>query len=283
MLKSLLREPLFHFLAFALAIFAVYGIAAGGEAKLDSIVVTAPKIEQMATLFAKSWRRPPTLEELKGLVDDHVKEEILVREALKLGLDKDDTIVRRRLRQKMEFMNAPNVDELTPTAAELEAYLKANPATFEIEPLLAFQQIFLNPQQHGDAIEQNASGIIQVLMSQPAADYASFGDPSLLPSELPLAGKTRIGEIFGADFAELLDKATPGQWTGPVTSGFGLHLIRVSERVPGRAPALDEVRDAVTGEWTTAKRKDIEDRQFGELMKRYTVSFESATVTEASP
>lgn len=276
MLKRLLNEPLVHFSALALLIFAAHGLL--GDARMqapDSIVVTAPKIEQMAALFTRTWQRPPTPEEFKGLIDDYVKEEILVRQALELGLDRDDTVVRRRLRQKMEFLNAAEAEALTATDAELDAFLKANPAVFEIDPMLAFQQIVLNPQRHGEAIEQNAAAILEVLLSQPAADPASLGDASQLPPELPLTSKTSIGQTFGDDFAEELDKAPVGQWTGPVDSGFGLHLIRVTERVPGRVPALDEVRDAVAREWTNARRSQLEDQRFAELLKRYVVSIES--------
>ncbi|WP_315856273.1 peptidylprolyl isomerase [Rhizobium leguminosarum] len=284
LLKRVLREPLVHFLALALLIFAGYGLlGADTDDKPDSIVVTASKIEQMATVFTKTWQRPPTAEELKGLIDDHVKEEILVRQALEIGLDRDDTVVRRRLRQKMEFLNAADAETLTATEAELDAYLKANAATFEIDPMLAFQQIVLNPQRPGEAIEQKAAAILEVLLSQPAADPASLGDASLLPPELPLTSKTSIGQTFGADFAEELDKIPAGQWTGPVNSGFGLHLIRVTERVPGRVPTLDEVRDAVAREWTNAKRKELENQRFAELLKRYVVTIESPVGAGTDP
>jgi hypothetical protein len=283
-LKRVLREPLVHFLLLALLIFAGYGLfGADTDDKPGRIVVTSPKIEQMAALFTKTWQRPPTAEELKGLIDDHVKEEILVRQALELGLDRDDAVVRRRLRQKIEFLNTTDAEGLRATDVELDAFLKANPAIFEIDPMLAFQQIVLNPQQHGGAIKQNAAALLEVLRSQPAADPASLGDASLLPPELPLTSKTSIGQTFGTDFAQQLEKAPPGQWTGPVVSSFGLHLIRVSERVPGRVPALNEVRAAVAREWTNAKRAELEHQRFAELLKRYTVSIESPAGGESGP
>jgi hypothetical protein len=283
-LKRVLREPLVHFLLLALLIFAGYGLlGADTDDKPDSIVVTAPKIEQMATVFTKTWQRPPTAEELKGLIDDHVKEEILVRQALELGLDRDDTVVRRRLRQKMEFLNATDAESLTATDAELAAYLKANAATFEIDPMLAFQQVFLNLQRRGDTIAQEAASVLEVLLTNPATDRALLGDPTLLPPDLPLSGKTSIVQTFGAEFVEELDKAPLGQWTGPVNSGFGLHLVRVTERVPGRVPTLDEVRDAVAREWTNAKRRDLEDQRVAELLKRYVVRIESPAGAETGP
>ena len=276
LLKRLLKEPLFHFLLLALVIFAAYSVLGPTSAvRPDGIVVTAPKIEQMAAVFAKTWQRPPTAEELKGLIDDYVKEEIYVREATALGLDKDDTVIRRRLRQKMEFMNDAGVDALAPTDAELGAYLKAHAAVFAVAPMTAFQQVFLNPQQHGDKIEKDAASILAALKATPPADATTLGDATLLPYELPLTGKPAISQTFGQEFADALDKATPDQWTGPIMSGYGLHLVHVSKREAGRTPALSEVRNAVAREWTNAKRKELDDTRFNDLLKRYQVTIES--------
>jgi len=283
MLKSLIREPLLHFLLLALAIFAIYDQLGDGKTQApDSIVVTAPKIEQMAGLFTKTWQRAPTSDELKGLIDDYVKEEVLVRQALSLGLDRDDTVVRRRLRQKMEFLNAVEAEELQATDAELEAYLAANPDAFAFDGMLAFQQVFLNAQQRGGTIEQDAAAILELLQTNPEADRSLLGDTTLLPPDLPLAPEASIREIFGAEFTDALGKAIVGQWTGPIVSTFGYHLLRVVERKPGRVPALGEVRDAVQREWTNARRKSLDDQRFAELLKGYVVSIESATGEGAS-
>jgi hypothetical protein len=180
----------------------------------------------------------------------------------------------------MEFLSAADLEALAPTDAELQAYLTANPAAFEIDPMLSFGQIFLNPERHGKGVEQDAAGILEVLLSQPAADPALFGDTSLLPPELPLTSKRIVGQIFGADFSEAIDKATQGEWTGPVDSTFGVHLVRVTERLPGRVPALEEVREAVAREWTNARRKELEDQRFAEFLKRYVVTIESPAGAE---
>ena len=137
-------------------------------------------------MFAKTWQRPPSAPELKALIDDSVKEEIYVREALALGLDKDDTVIRRRLRQKMEFMGDMGAEALTPTEADLQAYLQANPAKFALEPEIAFQQVLLNPDQHRDRIAQDAEVVLASLRSASAPDPRRLGDASLLPPELPL-------------------------------------------------------------------------------------------------
>jgi len=274
-LKRLLAEPLFHFLALALLIFSAYSVlGATGAGKPDSIVVTAPKIEQLASVFARTWQRPPNAEELKGLIDDYVKEEIYVREALALGLDSDDTVIRRRLRLKMEFMNDTAVDALTPTDADLETYLKAHAAEFEVDPTIAFQQVFLSPERHGSKIDQDAASILESLRVGASVDPATLGDATLLPYELPLTSKSAISQTFGSEFAEAICNLDPGHWTGPVKSDYGLHVVHVSERKAGRLPQLDEARAAVVREWTNAKRQELEDNRFNDLLKRYRVTIE---------
>lgn len=284
MVKRLLKEPLVHFFLIALAIFAMHGVVGDKSVPApDVIVVTASKIEQMGSVFTKTWQRPPTGSELKGLIDDHVREEILVREALALGLDKDDTVIRRRLRQKMEFLVIDEADAPVPTDEELNVYLKAHPGAFETDPVLAFQQVFLNPERQGDAIARNAASTLEALATVPSTDPASLGDVTQLPPVVELTGKTAIAQMFGGEFAEALDKAPVGQWIGPVASGFGLHLVRVTERKPGRLPALGDVRAAVMREWANDRRVALEDRRFAELLKRYDVTIENLAVARTVP
>jgi hypothetical protein len=238
MLRRLLKEPLVHFLALALVIFAVYGVINTSEAeKPDRIVITGPKIEQIAGLFAKAWQRPPTVAELKDLIDDYVKEEILVREALALRLDKDDTVIRRRLRLKMEFLSDAESEALSPTEAELGAYLRANPGKFEIDPMIAFRQIYLNPERRGGRLDQDAASILEVLRSGARPDPSALGDSTLLPSELPTTSKSSIGEIFGREFAEALRNTTPGQWSGRSS----LLSVSTSSAYPTTRPAASRI------------------------------------------
>ncbi|MBY5333734.1 peptidyl-prolyl cis-trans isomerase [Rhizobium leguminosarum] len=283
MFGRIAREPLLHFLLISLAIFGISALIGGGGAEApERIIVTASRIEQLATIYAKTGQRPPTEDELKGLIDDYVKEEIFSREAKKLGLDQDDTVIRRRLRQKMEFLNDAEVEQTAPTDAEIEAYLEAHQKEFEVDPMLAFEQVYLSPQRRGSAAEQDAASFLKILLTNPGIDVSSLGDPSLLPVELPLTTKTSIAQAFGSEFADSLDNAAPNQWTGPVRSGFGLHLVRVSEHIFGHVPALQEIRDPVVLEWKNAKREEIENSRLKELLKHYDVIVEPA-VRETKP
>ena len=281
----LLREPLVHFAGLALIIFAIYYALTPHAARSGDnvIVVTAPKIEQMVAIFAKTWQRPPSAEELKGLIDDYVKEEIYVREALALGLDRDDTVIRRRLQQKMEFLTDLGVDQLSPTDADLEAYLKAHPDTFEIDPLIGFEQTFFNPEKHGDRIEADAAAALKSLVANPGTDPGTLGDATLLPADLPPTSVSSIGETFGSDFADAVSRIEPGSWSGPIASSYGLHLVRVSERKPGRLPPLSEVRSAVLREWSNERRHEIADAEIDALLKRYKVRIESGQPGGSAP
>jgi hypothetical protein len=276
MLKRILREPLLHFVVVALAIFLAHGLLSRElPEKPDLIIVSSAKIEQMGSLFAATWQRPPTAEEFKGLIDDFVKEEIYYREAKKIGLDTDDTVIRRRLRLKMEFLNEAVANALAPTDAELEDYLRSRPEVFAVDPAFAFQQVFLNPLMHEGKIDQDAAAILSTLNADPKADSASFGDPTMLPTDMQLTPKHGIVQTFGSEFVEVLDKTPVDQWTGPIASGFGYHIVRISERQTGRVPSLAEARDIVLREWTEHKRKEIADQSFKTLLERYQIEIDA--------
>jgi len=282
MLSRVLREPLIHFLGLALAIFLLYGFVGRSPApEAGEIVVTTGKIEQLSGLFAKTWHRLPTPQELKGLIDEYVKEEIYSREAIALGLDTDDTVIRRRLRQKMEFVTDAEVGALTPTDAELDAHLKAHADRFRIEPVMAFQQIYLNPASRGDGLASDAQAMLAQLRASPETDPTTLGDQTLLPLALPATGQASIEQTFGGGFADELSKVPVKEWTGPVTSSFGIHLVRVSDRTDARNPVLAEVCEAVARDWTTTKRKAFEQDRLDSLLKRYRVKIES--VADAEP
>jgi hypothetical protein len=276
MLKRVLHEPLLHFALAAVVIFIAYGmLAPSPERRADDIVVSAPKIEQLAAVFTKTWQRPPSPEELKGLIDAYVKEEIDVREALALGLDQDDTVIRRRLQQKIQFIADAGADAAPPTEADLQAYLDAHPEKFEIAAEAGFEQIFLNPARRGEAIDADAATILAKLEADPALDPATLGDASLLPADMPPSDIASIGSTFGPEFAAAVIAAPAGRWIGPVTSPFGVHLVRVTEQRPARLPALGEVREVVLREFSNERREAFEEERLEALLKRYRVVIET--------
>jgi hypothetical protein len=266
----LLREPLVHFLVLGAALFALYAWRGGSEPSAR-IVIGAGQLEHLAAGFARTWLRAPTPEELQGLLRDHVREELATREALALGLDRDDTIVRRRLRQKLEFLTEDLVGLAEPSEAELAEYLRAHLEAYELEPRFTFEQVFLSPERRGEALDADAQRLLAELRATPELED---GDPTLLPAGLELAGTSEIDRIFGGDFARALGALAPGDWDGPLRSAFGLHLVRIAAREAGRLPELDEVREAVSRDWFAERKRAALDAFYADLLGRYEVVIE---------
>jgi hypothetical protein len=272
-LRSLLREPLVQFLLIGAALFLFFSWTGGsGGPDSNRIVIGPGQVEHLTIGFARTWRRPPTPQELKGLIDDYVREEMAAREARSMGLDREDTVIRRRLRQKLEFLVEDAAEAVPPTEAELQAWLDGHPESYRREPQVAFRQVFLSPDRRGEAVETDAERLLRRLESLgPGADIERLGDSIMLPAEFELAPLTVASRMFGNDFAGRLDEIEPGRWTGPVPSGYGLHLVLVRERIEGRAPGLDDVRDAVARDFLTSRRKEQLESMYERLLEQYDV------------
>ncbi len=273
LLLRLLRQPLLHFLAIGGLIFLVFAaIDDKGEAPANVIVVTPERINQLAAGFRSVWKRMPTDDELDALIDENIREEVYYREALALGLDRNDAVVRRRLRQKMEFLADTGADLLKPAAGELEAYYAANEQTFRRGPRLAFEQLYLGETPDRDSIIRSLSA----LRSNRAADPAALGQRTLLPARLGLSPPNAIDGVFGQGFFERLAELPPGEWAGPVESAYGVHLVRIPDSLPARTPPLEDVRDAVLRDWKAAKAEEIRELQYARLRERFVVEIRDA-------
>jgi len=271
-----LREPLLHFLLIGAALFILFRILNGGDTGAPrDIVIPEARVEALAESFARTWLRPPTAEELRGLVDDYIAEEVYYREAIAMGLDRDDTVIRRRLRQKMEFISEDVAAAVEPTDAELQAYLGQHAEKFVEPPRLTFEQVFLSSERRGDAVRRDAERLLDQLAAERApANPQELGDPTLLPPGMEAVGLHEIANTFGTEFATQLEEAPVDQWSGPVQSGFGLHLVRVGERQAGTMPALADVRPIVTREWQAERRQQTGMALLSELRSKYDVRVE---------
>jgi hypothetical protein len=276
-MKRILKEPLLHFLLLGAAIFVVYSLVskgAGGEP--GKIVVTQGHLASMREVYIRTWQRPPTREEWEGLIRDRVREEVYYREALALGLDKDDIIIRRRLRQKIEFIANDIAAQTQPTDDELNAYLQAHPDKFRVEQQFTFRQLYLNPEKHGENLARDTARLLAKL-NHAGGDtgFAAMGDPFMLDNNFTAVPAGEVTKQFGEKFAAKLGEISPGQWQGPVESGFGVHVVSLAERTQGRLPALADVREAVSREWDNARRLAANEKFYQELLKRYTVTIEN--------
>lgn len=276
-MKSILREPLFHFLLIGAALFIAFAFVGNPvEQEADRIVVTQGQIDFLAANFKRTWQRQPTEGELEGLTNGYARDEILYREALALGLDRDDPYIRMRLKQKLEFMSDDLAGIVTASDEQLKQYMTHHLEDFRQEFQVAFRHIYLNADKQESMAIDRATRLIQQLSDdKDTTDPDKLGDSLMLPKVFDLSSESEISRLFGRPFSRELLNVTPGRWVGPIRSGYGLHLVMVSEKVGGRMPELDEVRKTVEREWLAARKKEQRERFYNSLREKYTVVLEA--------
>jgi len=273
-LLNFLRDPLFHFLVLGAGLFMVYSVVNGPvSVPVNRIIIDESQALRLSGQFQRTWMRPPTRVELQGLAEDFVKEEILYREAKALGLDQDDLVIRRRLRQKMEFLNEDLTEPKAPTNSELQAFLDANEDRFRPLDRFSFQQVYLNPRKTTGDMKRTADELITRLNGNPALsdDPRLIGDVTLLPTRLDAVTEPEVANTFGKRFAKQIKNAPSGRWSGPYESGYGFHLVRITERETGGPPTMAEIRPVLEREWYSERRKEAKDRLYQALRAHYDV------------
>jgi len=274
-MQKIVREPLLHFLVAGAALFLLYHFVSDSEPAGDEqIVVTAGHIEHLTTLFLKTRQRLPTESEMTGLIDDFVVEEILYREAKNIGLDQDDTIIRRRLRQKMEFL-FEDFSRAEPSREDLQEFLAENPERFRTQARITFEHVYLP-----EASRAEAELLLTEIESTDSVTADDLFLSGLLPPRFELARQAEITAHLGGEFTEQLFDLDRGRWVGPVDSPFGVHLVYVEEVVPGRLPELDELKDVVTRDWQVVRRAEAEREILEKLRAKYTVTIETLSPEE---
>lgn len=282
-MKKILTEPLVHFLVIGALLFIGFSLAQDGDQTMaNKIVVTENDITVLKADFERTWQRPPQEKELKGLLEEKIREEIAYREGLELGLDRDDPYIRRRLRMKLELMLEDISAQSTPTDEELATFLAENREMFRRQPRIGFSQVYLNPASHGDQLEREAENLRERLSREEGPlNLELFGDAIMLPRKFPLSPTTVISRQFGKMFVDQLDKVEVGEWQGPIRSGYGYHLVFVEERIEGRDPELAEIRPAVEREYDLKLRKELKEKIYSGLREKYTIVIEDESAPDA--
>ncbi len=275
-MMKLLREPLVHFLVLGAGLFLLFSMVGDSDnPPAGRIVVSTGQVAQLTEAFTRTWQRPPTEAELDGLIEDHIREEVYYREALAMGLDRNDTIVRRRLRQKLEFFTDDLVAAVDPTEEQLETYFSEHADAFRVPSRLSFHQIYFNRDRRGEQALRDAESLLARLNGAGSSvDTSTFGDSLMLPRDYDLISEVEVARQLGTEFATALAELPVGRWSGPVESGFGLHLVLIRERQPGSLPELAEVRETVEREWRNARREETTEAFYRGLRDRYEVSVE---------
>jgi hypothetical protein len=275
-----LHEPLLHFVALGALLFGAYGwLNADAFAAPDEIVVDAGRVASLEAQFERLWRRPPTAAERDRVIQSFVREEILYREGLARGLDRDDPIVRRRIGQKMEFL----ADETTPPAptdTDLQAWLDAHAADYAVESRLSLHQVYFDPARRGAALDTDLAQAKSALAGG-KLESSRLGDVTMLPPAQTHVRISEVEDVFGREFARAAAAVAVGAWQGPVRSSYGVHLVRVDAREDARTPTLAEVRAAVERDWLRKRSEQNEQAFYQALRARYTVRVETGATPSA--
>ena len=276
-LRRGLREPLVHFLLIGLALFVTYSFlfsSPGNQSTSNRIELAAADLNLLQVTWMAQWQRPPTPEELQGLIETRVRQEVLYREALTMGLDQNDEIIKRRLAQKMEFI-AEDVSGLgAPPVEELKAWFEKNAAKFALPGRLTFRHLYFSPDKRGERARLDAEAALQSLTAKSAnPSREGAGDRFVDQNYFADCSLEQVTKVFGSKFSESLFKlTTTGSWLGPVESGLGWHLVWIETITPGRIPSYEEIDpEQLKTEWTAEKREETKQKAFANIRKRYEI------------
>lgn len=266
------REPLVHFLLIGLALLAVYDVVGGDSGPEGArIVIDRALVERLAERHRLVWQRDPTPDELRALVEGYVRDEVFFREGVAAGLEQDDEIIRRRVRQKLEVLAEESGNDTAAGDAALEAYFNANAARYAEPASLDIEQVFFDGAQAGpEAAERAARAALRMVAG---GNTATAGDTSLLPRRAMGRRLADIEATFGKDFAAAVAAMPVGEWQGPAISPFGAHIVRVTARTPGKAPPFVQLRDAVERDWEGERRKRALETYYRRVRQGYEIDY----------
>jgi peptidyl-prolyl cis-trans isomerase C len=272
-LRAVFREPLLHFVLIGALLFA-FTAWRQQQQQHSEIRITSGDIAQLAAFWETQSQRKPTAAELRGLIDERIDEEVLAREAVRLGLDRDDVIVRRRLAQKMAFVSDDLAVVGEPAETDLRAFFDSHQAMYTTPDLYALRHVFFNPDRHGMALDADAQRALQRLTRGGSPN--DLGDPFMLPRELADVSRDDIARDFGSMFADAVTSAKPGTWAGPVRSPFGVHLVKLESHTPSSVARFEDVRDRVREAFLAQKQQETNAALRAKLRKQYRIVVETA-------
>lgn len=282
MVYRVLKEPLTHFIVLGGLIFAAYAWLGSGDAGQDDrkqIVIDQAKLDHLKKLWKLQWRRDPAPTDLAAIIDRELRQEVFYREALTLGLDRNDAIIKRRLAQKMEAV-ADDLSTLMqpPTDDRLKAYFRSREDFFKLPKAYGFKQILFLPDEQDREARIEATLVSLQGGAEPPEDRRN---KLAVPGDWPLTPVSDLQNAFGGDFARALDNLPIGQWSGPVRSGYGWHLVFLEAKEETRMPEFEKVRDFVAREYEYRSVLKSQDRMFKELIDKYKVTITAIDVPDA--
>ncbi len=286
-LKRWLREPLLHFLLLGVVLFAAYAYIQRGRGGVESSKQIALSLDDLRTMdlyFESQWHRPPTPAEFQAMVEDKVREEVLYREALAMGLDKDDTIVKRRMAQKMQFLAEDVAAAHEPSTAELKAWFEKNSSKFALPSRYSFRHLYFSPDKRGKNAQEDAAKALTKIAGQPEDSKLalSLADQFMFQDYYGDRAPDALAKEFGPQFVVALEKLKPGSWQGPIESGYGWHLVYIDTVIPGRVPAFEEMEPDVKTAWLGEQKQLAWQKAYKDMRAKYTVLLPDPNAQPAS-
>jgi peptidyl-prolyl cis-trans isomerase C len=286
-LIRLARQPLLHFLVIGMVVGLLYdwrGERAPSRAATpdEPIRITAAEVSLLEAQWQARWKRPPTEDEFEGLIQGQVREAALFREAIAMGLDQGDPLLRRVLVQKLETIARDLVElSLAPTEQDLQAWFTTTAERYRPPALITFASVFVDPDRRGDQTLVDAAEMLTDLqaLEDPMEGLEDFGDAFMLQRYYPEKPEARIGSLFGHEFARSVFELEAGRWHGPVLSGYGTHLVYVENLREFPVPDLGLVKERVTQDWVDEKRAEITEDYFAAIIDKYEVVIERESDT----
>ncbi len=283
--RSWLREPLLHFLLIGFALFAVSALWPSRDSGSEKLIaVTSLEVEWLRRNWQARWQRPPTETELRGLVDGFVRQEVLYREAIAMGLDRDDQVVRNRMVQKLELLTDDLAAQAQPAEVQLQTYMQDNLDRYLIPERRSFTHVYFNIDRRGESVVATAEDVLRQLRANPSAARraAELGDRFMLAHDYAMQSPSEVARGFGQRFADSLFAVPPGEWQGPVPSGYGWHLVLVTDVTESQVPQLAQVRNAVLRDYLTWIREQASDALYNGLLQNYEVEIDEAAISAQS-
>jgi hypothetical protein len=277
---SMLKEPLLHFLLAGAVLFGIHtwmnrGVETEAAGNAQPVSLGPGDVQWLAENWTTQWRRPPTEDELRGLVADYLNEQLLAREARALGLEDNDVIVRRRLAQKLTFLLEDTVRRAEPSESALQQFHAANANRFQSDAHISFRHVYFSPQRRADA-RSDATAALRLLLGQSTPPVGELGDRTLVASEFDDEREQSISGTFGPAFARAVFSLKPGAWSGPIESAYGLHLVLVATRQEAQKLPFSEVRERVLEAWRHEQETMAKERYLAELRRKYGIVIDDA-------
>ena len=278
-MRKLLHEPLFHFLLLGAGIFILYLLVQKDAAGDNQIIINDKDVAHISSLYESQWHRPPTSDELTGLISDQIRQEVFYREALKLNLEQNDEIVKQRLAEKMEFLSNDLTKLAEPASdEELKAYFEKNQDKYLLPYSFNFYQIVLTPERHTDTRE-SAENILRKFSNAKPEELKNLGDPTSLPFHFSNESAAKIKVDFGGEIADSIEILPLNQWSGPIKSAYGWHLVYITERVSPKLPTFAEAKKDLKRDYEYDQEQESKTGVYRDLKKNYDIEIKADTLS----